>query len=553
MRPVPLHLALITLLAATAACERCGLQQDPGVKIVLPAMPTTLDWGHSNPTSWTNYPVLLATMKGLTSLGEDHEVEPGLAESWTRERTPEGHERYVFQLRRDVRWSDGKTPLRAEDFVFAWRRALQGQERGELSDLVGAKEVLELHRDATETQVQQALEKVGVRALDPHTLEVLLVRPRSYFLARLANVYLYFPAPSAYLESLPAVERGEEALRDYFDRPGDGHPLVLGSYRVEKWDRAGERLRLVKNEHSAFPAGASAPPVLTLLRSEVGPALYERDRVDFVFIDSAIALRGEQPGDLHRRPLLSTYFLAFNTEREGLESAEVRRAISQALDRDALLEGLLPTSRPTNSLLPPELPGFAKAHERLPGFDRDAAAKALHGKLNRTLRLVHRSGDSFVPETAIAERIAHQLRTVGVHVEIDARADFSDELSRRGPDGKRTWDLHLRRIGADYSHPNTFFTLFERTGNHQTAWETLNGGESMRRFEALLNEGDAEPAPARAASLYAAAQELLIGEQAVLVPLYHPDRYYRVRDTLPGLTVSPFNFLSLESMGTPAQ
>ncbi len=41
--------------------------------------------------------------------------------------------------------------------------------------------------------------------------------------------------------------------------------------------------------------------------------------------------------------------------------------------------------------------------------------------------------------------------------------------------------MYLRRVGADYAHPNTFFTLFEREGNHQTGWETQGGGEPNAR------------------------------------------------------------------------
>ena len=38
-----------------AACGPCGFQPDPGVKVVVPAMPSTLDWSTSDPTSWVNY------------------------------------------------------------------------------------------------------------------------------------------------------------------------------------------------------------------------------------------------------------------------------------------------------------------------------------------------------------------------------------------------------------------------------------------------------------------------------------------------------------------
>jgi peptide/nickel transport system substrate-binding protein len=535
-----------------AACGPCGFQPDPGIKIIVPAMPTTLDWSYSDPASWSNYPVMLATQKGLTTLGADNSVQPALAERWERERDAQGREIYTFHLRQDVRWSDGVTPLTAQDFVFGWRRAMLGRERGELAEIAGVREAIALHESgAPSEQVRAALERTGVEALDPHTLRVTLERPRSYFLSRLANVYLFFPAPSADL-----VGRSDEEIRDYFDRPRDGRPLSLGPFRVERWDRAGERVRLVHNPASAFQPplqpGERPAPVVTLMKSEIGTALYERGRVDFVFIDSALALRGPRPADLHYEPLLSTYFIAFNTERPPLNRPEVRRAIARALDRDAMLAGLLPAVRPTNVLLPPDLPGAATPEEaaRLPRFDRDRASEELKGLsgLDRPLRLVFKAGDSFVPEVAIAERIASHLAMVGITVTLDARSDFSSEVARRTPEGPRGYDMYMRRLGADYAHPNTFFTLFERDGNHQTGWETQSGGEPMARFEHLLEEADAEADAARARTLYAQAEALLLDEQAVIVPLYHPDRYYRSRPRLRGLDVDPFNFLALRTL-----
>ncbi|ATB31877.1 peptide ABC transporter substrate-binding protein [Melittangium boletus] len=543
---------MLALVLVATGCGRCGFQAEPGVKIVVPAMPTTLDWSHSDPTSWSNYPVMLATQRGLTTLAPDNSVQPGLARSWERVLTERGQEVFTFHLREDVRWSDGTTPLTAQDFVLGWHRALQGRERGEMMDLAGAEDVLALQeRGASPEALQAALARVGVEAVDAHTLRVTLSQPRGYFLARLANVYLFFPTPSAVLQG-----RSEEAVRDYFDRPRDGHPLALGPYRVEEWDRAGERVRLVHNPHSAFlpPLGPGErfAPVLTLLKSEVGPALYERGRVAFVFVDSAVALRGRAPEDLQREPLLSTYFLGFNTEKAPLNRPEVRRALSQAIDREALMKGLLPEVRPSQVLLPPELPGAATPEEaaRLPHFEPERARETLASVagLDRPLRLVYRSGDSFVPEVAIAERLAAQLARVGVQVTLDARSDFSAEVARRTPSGPRAYDLYLRRLGADYAHPNTFFTLFEKSGLHQTGWETQRGGEPMARFESLLERADAEPDAERARTLYAQAQALLLDEMAVIAPLYHPDRYFRARTFLHGVDVDPFNFLSLREL-----
>ncbi|WNG52832.1 peptide ABC transporter substrate-binding protein [Archangium minus] len=550
---------MLVLVLVAGGC-RCGFQPEPGIKVVVPAMPTTLDWSYSDPSSWANYPVMLATQRGLTTLAPDHSVQPGLAERWERSLRLDGQEVYTFHLRHDVRWSDGVTPLIAQDFVLGWHRALLGRERGEMGDLAGAEEVFALQEQgASSEQLQAALARVGVEALDPHTLRVTLARPRSYFLARLANVYLFFPTPSAVLAG-----KSEEEVRDYFDRPRDGHPLALGPYRVENWDRAGERVRLVHNPHSAFQPplgpGERPAPVLTLLKSEIGPALYERGRVDFVFVDSAVALQGRRPDDLQREPLLSTYFLVFNTERPPLDRPEVRRAIARAIDREALMKGLLPAARPSHVLLPPELPGAASPEEAasLPHFEPERARAELAGVpgLDRPLRLVYKAGDSFVPEVAIAERLAAQLAAVGVRVTVDARSDFTAEVSRRTAEGPRAYDLYMRRLGADYAHPNTFFTLFERTGLHQSGWETQKGGEPMDRFEKLLDEADAEPDEARSRALYGQAQAVLLDEMAVIAPIYHPDRYFRARASLHGVDVDPFNFLSLRELrldGTVAE
>src|SRR5262245_60099876 len=482
-----LALALTLLLAS--ACSQCGFQPDPGVKIVVPAMPTTLDWSTSDPNSWANYPVMLATLRGLTSLGADNSVQPGLAQRWERELRPDGREVYTFHLRPDVKWSDGVTPLRAEDFVFGWRRAVCGRERGEMLDVLGAEEVLRLMGSGVpNAEVQRAVERLGVEAIDPLTLSVTLASARNYFLSRIANVYLFFPAPSRDLAG-----RSEEEIREYFDRPRGNRPLSLGPYRVESWDRAAERVRLVQNPSSAFaPAlgsGESRASVVTLIKSEVGSALYDRGRVDFIFVDNAAALKEEFSAGLQRQELLSTYFLAVNTQRPPLDRVEVRRAIALSLDRDALLEGLLPHARAACALLPPGLlgqdgsakrscgarrPGSVGYQQQLgasgsagdprlgpsapngdqkqlglprsagdprlgaPGSVRDSrlgpsaptgapplGPSGSAGEVSRPLRMVYRAGESFIPEVAIAERIKSQLALIGISIELEARYDFS--------------------------------------------------------------------------------------------------------------------------------
>lgn len=541
-----LRLAFLALgLAACRAPPPCG-SHGGAVTVVLSAMPTTLDWSQSHEQSAQNYPVLLAVMRGLTRLDAQNGVQPSLATSWERSLTGESppRERYVFHLRPGVVWSDGKTPFQAQDFVFAWRRAVLGADGAELEDLVGAR-ALQAAAGGPPEALEAAKRALGVRALDPLTLEVTLVGPRSYFLARLANVYPYFPAPSAVLEGL-----GEAEVQRHYAEPKDGAPLVLGAFRVVRWDRVGQQLSLERNPHDFEAPGPGAVPRLELRQTELGSLMYRQCTADFLFVDDPTVLV-KPPPDLRRARLLSTYWLGFNTSTVPLP---LRQAIARALDRPALLRamaGMAPADREALAFLPPEMPGaLVPGDVRLgefPAHDEARARTLLEGQPRPAeLTLLVKGTGTFLPETALAEGIRRQLAAYGLAVRVVTTGNFSNDV--KDADGTLRFDLFLKRTGADYAHPHTLLTPFRERGNHYTDWQKLDGGAVVRRFEALLEAGAAESDPAARTQDYFEAQRLLVTEAAAVLPLFHPVRSYRVRPWLSGLTVDPFNFLTLSGL-----
>lgn len=58
--------------------------------------------------------------EGLVWLDGNGSVQPAQAKSW---KISDDGKQIVFTLRENLRWSDG-SPLTAEDFVFAWQRAV---------------------------------------------------------------------------------------------------------------------------------------------------------------------------------------------------------------------------------------------------------------------------------------------------------------------------------------------------------------------------------------------------------------------------------------------
>ncbi|MCS7278008.1 MAG: ABC transporter substrate-binding protein, partial [Aquificaceae bacterium] len=86
------------------------------LKFLLSSDPKTLNPALAQETSSTA--VISDLFSGLTRIDlKTMKPVPDLAESWEEK---EGGKVYVFRLRRDVRWSDGK-PFTAEDVVFTYR------------------------------------------------------------------------------------------------------------------------------------------------------------------------------------------------------------------------------------------------------------------------------------------------------------------------------------------------------------------------------------------------------------------------------------------------
>ena len=80
-----------------------------GMRSIDPSISTDVPAAH----------VLDDLFEGLTRLGQDGEPAPGVAERW--ETSADGQV-WIFHLRA-ARWSNG-LPVRAGDFVYAWRRTV---------------------------------------------------------------------------------------------------------------------------------------------------------------------------------------------------------------------------------------------------------------------------------------------------------------------------------------------------------------------------------------------------------------------------------------------
>ncbi|MBE7551573.1 MAG: protein kinase [Anaerolineales bacterium] len=252
---------------------------------------------------------------GLVTEGRDGEVVPDVAKSW--EILEEGR-KYIFHLRDDVYWSDGRQ-VTAADFEYAWKRALHpatGSEEAKLlDDIKGA-------RAFHQGDVVQP-ESVGVSAVDKHTLAVMLEEPTGYFLHLLTQP-ITFPVPhhvvEAYGEAWTAAE----------------HIVSNGPFKLAAW-KQGEAMTLARNMayHGPFRGNAERVELWFGLDQAAVWAMYERGHLDLAylpFLPEDQAWRSHT-GECLSIPIPRTFYLSFDMRYPPFSDVRVRQALILATDR----------------------------------------------------------------------------------------------------------------------------------------------------------------------------------------------------------------------------
>ena len=139
---------------------------------------------------------------------------------------------YTFKIRDDAKWSNGD-PVTAQDFVFAWQRAVDPKVASEyaymLSDvgqIKNAAEIIAGKKDKSE---------LGVTAVDDKTLKVELNVQVPYFLG-----LMYFPT------FYPVNQKFFESCGDTFATSPET-TLSNGAFILDSYEPAATTLHLKKN------------------------------------------------------------------------------------------------------------------------------------------------------------------------------------------------------------------------------------------------------------------------------------------------------------------
>ncbi len=501
------HTAFRFVHAADAYRQGFDLWQRarPAVPVLPPAAHALrVDWPHlltldpalaEDPNSGGVIEHLFA---GLAEWDPDMNVVPDVTRGW--DVLADGSQ-YVFYLREDAMWSDGR-PVRAQDFVLAWQRVLDPRRANPYARLLfpirNARRFYD--GDINDPAV------LGVRALDDLTLLVELERPCSFF-----------PHLVAHPVTRPVPTHLIEREGDRWWRPDT--IVTNGPFLLKAWE-GNRRVTLARFPmyRGRWPGNVEEVELHLGLDRDSKEGKWQRYLEDALDV---FTLRWGLPPEILERvsrehaaervssPNFFVRFLGFNTRKPPFDRPEARRAFALAINRQtlaSLIGGDLVPAR--GGLIPPHMPGHTP--DIGPAYDPLAARSAL-------VAAGYRGGHGF-PEVVMlvfpaARPAAAYLKQAWeriLHVSVRLEEVLWDEYVRRLTHGPVP-DVFLAGWVADYPDPDSLLrvnTVLEWTGWHNDAYGAL-----LERATLSRNQEER-------VHLYRQADAILIQDLPV-VPLFY--------------------------------
>ena len=342
------------------------------------------------------------------------ELEPALAESWTR--SADGLT-WTFYLRQGVQFHDG-TPFNADAVVFSLTRPLT------------------LFRDFHQQFINQII------ALDPFTVQIQLKTPYAPFISALAGTSFSIVSPVA-VQTL-----GE-------------NPVGTGPFKFVQWDKND---KIVLSANDTYWEGKPALNRL-IFRSIPDNAMRLTELqagnlhvMEFPDPDEIPFIQSDPQLEILMRSSLNTGYLAMNMEKPPFDNLKVRLAINHAINKTEIVERFYQgLAVPAKNPIPPSLwshDDSIEDHAYDPELAKQLLAEAGYPDGFETTLWALPVPRPYIPDgMALAVAIQSDLQNVGINTNIvtDGWATYLTKTAN----GEH--DIAMLGWIADVADPDNFF------------------------------------------------------------------------------------------------
>lgn len=517
--------ALLTLtLVCTGALSGC-VTADPsaeegekGITVAISSDTGTMDPAGSIALTYLAYSV--SALDELLTYNENGEIEYRAAESY---EVNDDSTVWTFHLREDALWSDG-TPVTSADFMNTITRALDPASGSGYANYLFPIENAEAIYNG-----EADVDSLGVETPDEHTLIFRLAEPCVYFLD-LLRLPVYTPSCSEYADS---VDSGWD--RDPETSLSNG-PFCLAEYVPDQY------FVLEKNENY-WNADAVKLDTITYRFFDDTQSMantYEAGEADVATsLSSTVMEAYEGTDDLFVTDQIATRYIYMNLNVEPLNDVRVREAINLAINREELCQIVGSDTEPAYNLVAKYMKdkntGEYFVDEADQPFEEDVAkAQELLAEAG------YPNGEGF-PELTYnhptlemdsdtAQVIQEQLKeNLNITINLEAQELQANYSTRYAGD----FDLCRMNWTADFADPYTYLSMLLSNSTYNCS------GINDMEYDSIVAASNSESDPAKRSELLHQAEQLAVGEQFYIIPLFAMKSVNLVNPDITGIRQIP--------------
>lgn len=512
------------------------IDEDQYINTFMDLWPNTYDPSKGNDTYGNN--VLVNVLEPLIRYNEDH-YEPAGAESW--DISDDGLT-YTFHIRKGNKWDDGKE-VTAEDYAFGIRRSAMQDTASPYASFI-----YPLVNGQAVNSGEADIEELGVETPDEYTLVLTLGNPVPFFLDMLLN-RVYFPQREDYVE-----QYGDQYSTDLGNIP------MCGPFLIEDMTLNNE-INYVRNENFWNAKNVMPDTVHVAILNDtntINNALMTGE-IDYSGVgDPKVREELEQSGEynvLKRQNPWTGYFMMNYGPDSHVANNKITRAIAAVLDRQEVIDNAWNgTPVPAYAFVSPVMRcqgvEFNKEGEgpakRLMEDIKDPKAlfeegvKELGGDpAGYVVRLL---GSDNSDSGRIAIEAFQQQIEKALGCKVDAQNLDWNAFTNVVESGD--FDIAWAGWGADYNDPiNLLETVYSKAPAYNIGWVN-------EKFDSLLEEARLEVDAEKRAELLREAENIMIYEDAVIIPINHGVANIFRKKYLRGAADNWFTTMGLQTLYT---
>ncbi|WP_432355857.1 glutathione ABC transporter substrate-binding protein [Sporosarcina sp. A2] len=442
--------------------------------------------------------------EGLVGRDKGAELQPLLADSWEQIDDTT----WEFKLRQDVKFHDG-TDFTAEAVKATFDRLLD--------PAVGSPKA----------GVFSMVEEVKV--IDAHTVQFLLSKPYSPLLSILASHESGIINPKA-------IEKfGGDDIQE---------PSGTGPFKFESWT-PGQKIVLNRNEdYWGTPAKVSRVEFKVVPEESTRTSMVELGEAHIaepLSISQLDAVNNSKNSEVYQSEGFGTEYITFNVEKKPFDDVRVRKAVSHAIEMDAIRKGVYNNvGGEANSLLGTKVFGY---HDGLEIHEYN---------LSEAKRLLAEAGYSDGLEIklttmdnkeriGLAEVVQSQLKGIGIKVNIEV-LEYGTFVETTHSGNTEMIITSWRNVtgDADYNQYNLMHSSSKGASGNTSFY---GNSEVDELIEDARKESDSE----KRLEMYAKAQEIQM-EDAVYIPVRIIENVAVISKDVSGFAISPSGYLEINNV-----